>query len=66
MEALPTTRELGWRDGNQDLLLRGRKRECCVQPGIKIVIAEGFLQRREGGFAGAVARSDVLDLGPIM
>jgi len=35
-------------------------------PSVKIVLAEGFLQRRESGLAGAVARGDVLDFESIM
>jgi len=44
----------------------GVQRQCCAQASVKIVIAEGFFQRREGGLAGAVARGDILDFEPIM
>jgi hypothetical protein len=60
-EELTTSRELHWHDGNQHLLLRSSKRYCCccAQPGVKIVIGEGFFQCGEGGLAGAVARGDI-------
>src|SRR5690349_11565994 len=42
------------------------KRYRRAEAGIKIVVAECFLQRREGGLAGAVARRNGLDLELVM